>query len=67
MARIYNDGGISKEGRRTVCSECTVRRYLDNDEDRCAYAEVIGDYFAESGDETEVDTEYEDIDGMCQL
>ena len=29
--------------------------------------EVIGDYFAESEDETEADTEHEDIDGMCQL
>ena len=42
-------------------------RYFDNDEDRRAYAEVIGDYFAESGDETEADMEYEDIEGMCQL
>ena len=41
--------------------------YFDNDEDRRAYAEVIGDYFAESGDETEADTEYEDIDSICQL
>ena len=41
--------------------------YFDNDEDRRAYAEVIGDYFAESGDEMEADTEYEDIDGMYQL
>ena len=41
--------------------------YFDNDEDRRTYVEVIGDYFAASGDEMEVDTEYEDIDGMCQL
>ena len=41
--------------------------YFDNNEDRCAYAEVIGDYFAESGDETKADKEYEDIDGLCQL
>ena len=41
--------------------------YFDNDKDRCVYAEVIGDYFVESGDETEADTEYEDINGMCQL
>ena len=41
--------------------------YFDNDKERHAYAEVIGDYFAESGDETEADTEYEDIDGLCQL
>ena len=41
--------------------------YFDSDEDRRAYADIIGDYFAESEDEMEVDTEYEDIDGMCQL
>ena len=41
--------------------------YFDNNKERCAYTEVIGDYFTESGDETEADMEYEDIDGMCQL
>ena len=41
--------------------------YFDNDKDRCAYTGIIGDYFVENGDETEADTEYEDIDGMCQL
>ena len=38
--------------------------YFDIDKDRHAYAVVIGDYFAESEDETKADTEYED---MCQL
>ena len=42
-------------------------RYFDNDKDRCTYMEVIGDYFVESGDEMEADTEHEDIDGMCQF
>ena len=41
--------------------------YFVNDEDRHAYMEVIGDYFAERGDETEADMEYEDNNGMCQL
>ena len=41
--------------------------YFDNVEDRCVYAEVIGDYFAESGDKTEADMEYEDINGMCHF
>lgn len=41
--------------------------YFDNEEDRPAYMEVIEDYFAASGDETEADTEYEDIDGMCHF
>ena len=41
--------------------------YFDNEDDRRAYTEVIGDYSAESGDETEADTEYEDIDGMCHF
>ena len=42
-------------------------RYFNNDKDRHTYMEVLGDDFAEGGDEMEADTEYEDIDGMCQL
>ena len=41
--------------------------YFDNDEDRCMYAEVISDYFAESGDETDEGTECEDNDGMSHF
>ena len=41
--------------------------YFNNDEDMCMYREVTGDYFVESGDETQADTEYEGIDGICQL
>ena len=41
--------------------------YFDNDTDRRAYAEVIGDYFADSGDDTDAGTEYEDNDGMCKF
>ena len=33
--------------------------YFDSEDNRSAYTEVIGNYFAESGDETEADTEYE--------
>ena len=39
--------------------------YIDSNEDRRAYAEVLQDYFAESGDETEAETENED--GMSSL
>ena len=39
--------------------------YFDSNEDRRAYAEVLQDYFAESGDETEAETENED--GMSSL
>ena len=38
--------------------------FLDNSDDRHAYAQLIEDYFADSGDETEAETENED--GMCQ-
>ena len=41
--------------------------YFDNDEDRRAYAEVISDYFAENGDETDAGMECEDNDGMVSL
>ena len=41
--------------------------YFDNDEDRRAYAEVMSDYFAESGDETVAGTECEDNDGMSHF
>ena len=34
--------------------------YFDNNEDRHAYTQLIEDYFAESGDETEAETENED-------
>ena len=37
--------------------------FLDDSEDRRAYKQLIEDYFAESGDETEAETENED--GMC--
>ena len=41
--------------------------YFDNDEDRRVYAEVISNYFAESGDETDAGTECEDNDGMSHF
>ena len=41
--------------------------YFDSDEDRRAYAKVISDYFAESGDETDAGTECEDNDGMSHF
>jgi len=31
--------------------------YFDNNEDRHAYTQLVEEYFAESGDETEADTE----------
>ena len=34
--------------------------YLDNNEDRHAYTQLIEDYFAESGNETEAETDNED-------
>ena len=34
--------------------------FFDNNEDRHAYTQVIEEYFADSGDETEAETENED-------
>ena len=39
--------------------------YFDNNEDRCAYTQLVEEYFVESGDEMEADTENED--GMRRI
>ena len=54
-------------GKYTVRVNALSDGYVKNDKDRHAYTEVIGNDFAESRDETKVDTEYQDIYDTCQF
>ena len=49
---------IAQEGRQFVCSQRSLSEgYLNDNEDRRAYTQLVEEYFAESGDKTEADTE----------